>query len=785
MHCPMSERTKDYRKKRDFGRTPEPPGDSETDSGSGALRFVIQKHDATRLHFDLRLEWDGVYKSWAVTNEPTSEVGSRRLAVHVEDHPLEYGTFEGEIPEGNYGAGSVIIWDSGTWIPDSDPAEGLREGKLSFVLNGSVLHGRWTLVRFGQRSLMTARKDNWLLIKRHDDPKPRSQSGAVKRPMGETGSPQLATLVTDIPAEGDWWFEQKLDGYRLLARIEHGEVTLTTRNGHNWTDRFPQIAASLADLPCEAALLDGEVVVFDAAGVSHFQGLQNALSTDRGAMHYVVFDLIHLDEWDLRKMPLSARVALLRQLISETEDPIRFSDHLEGDGTEILRNVCELGLEGIIAKRPDAPYVHGRSKTWLKLKCAQEQEFIVVGYTDPGGARTGFGALLLATRDEADGPLIYAGRVGTGFDQVALSSLRDRLESIEVERSPVPGLTRRTAGNGVHWVAPALVAQVSFAGWTSERRIRHANFHGLREDKDAREVVLDQPKGVEPVVIEKKRVRLTNPDKLLFTDPDITKRDLAEYWKKVAPLALPYIAGRPLSLLRCPDGITSCFYQKHVGSSAPDGIVTVAIAEGEDPYAMVEDAHGFAALVQWGTIEVHTWGSRAERLDTPDTLVFDLDPADGIPWSAVIDGAEELKRQIEALGLVPFFKLTGGKGLHLVIPVVPGPTWDAVKKFARALATDLARAKPDRYTVSISKAKRGGKIFIDYLRNDREATAIAPYSPRAREGAPIAVPITWANLIKDRSTRPVSTIADLTSILRSHKRSHPWKAFEDCRRSLT
>jgi bifunctional non-homologous end joining protein LigD len=781
----MMQRTKEYRQKRDFSRTPEPAGDGPAEHPVGALRFVVQKHDATRLHFDLRLELDGVFKSWAVTNQPTSVVGSRRLAVQVEDHPLEYGSFEGEIPEGEYGAGSVVIWDSGTWRPEGDAARGLRDGKLNFSLDGSILQGRWTLVRFGQRSTRTARKDNWLLIKRHEATRSRRVAGGVKRRMANVEEPQLATLVASVPTASDWWFEPKLDGYRLLARIDGDHVRLATRNGNDWTDRFPQISAALRALPCRRALLDGEVVVFDTEGVSRFQRLQAALKDRRGEMVYVVFDLLHLDEWELRDAPLSARKAALRELLSGVKTPLRYGDHLESGGDAMFRAACELGLEGIIAKRANAPYRPGRTASWLKIKCMQEQEFVIVGYTEPNGARHGFGALLLATRDQAGGPLRFAGRVGSGFDRGTLHSLYKQLTARETARSAVTGVNRRNSGSDVHWVKPELVAVVSFTGWTDDQHLRHPVFQGLREDKAAKDVLIERPAVISEPVGASKPVRLTNPGKLLFTDPPITKRDLAAYWKEVAPLTLPYLMERPLSLLRCPDGIAQCFYQKHIGGSAPENIPTVAIDDEDEPYAVVDGANALRALVQWGAIELHPWGSRATDLDRPDTLVFDLDPSPELPWPAVVDGAAELKARIEALGLIPFAKLTGGKGIHLVVPVQAGPDWKSVKAFARALATELARAEPAHFTVSISKSQRTGKIFIDYLRNDRESTAIAPYSPRARVGAPIAAPVDWSELLEARTAQPVITLETYGSVIRSHKRRHPWAEYEEARRSLT
>jgi bifunctional non-homologous end joining protein LigD len=502
-------------------------------------------------------------------------------------------------------------------------------------------------------------------------------------------------------------------------------------------------------------------------------------------MHYVVFDLLHLDDWDLCPAPFRSRKWLLRQLVSGLSDPVRYGEHIEGDGDDVLANACDLGLEGIIAKRPDAPYTEGRTRTWLKLKCSREQDLVIVGFTDPKGARAGFGALLLATRDGAKAPLRYVGRVGTGFNRDALQSLGKVLRAREQPEPAVPGLTRNIAGAGVHWVAPELVAQVSFAGWTNDRQIRHAVFHSLREDRDAGKVTTDGYVEEAAAIPKPGRVRLSNPDKLLFSDPPITKRELAEYWTQVAETALPFVGERPLTLLRCPDGIEECFYQKHIGSTAPSAIARVSVDEGEQPYAMVQGDKAFAALVQWGVIELHTWGARAGHLDQPDTLIFDLDPAEDLPWSAVVDAAEELKERIEALGLVPFAKLSGGKGLHLVIPVIPGPDWEAVKVFTRALAREMTRAEPGRFTVSMAKAKRTGKIFIDYLRNERESTAVAPYSPRARAGAPIAVPISWSDVLSERRTQPVVSLEDFGPTLRSHKRAHPWRAFEVSRRSLT
>jgi bifunctional non-homologous end joining protein LigD len=798
-----------YRDKRDFSRTPEPSGAGGAAAHAG-LQFVVQKHDATRLHYDFRLEHDGVLKSWAVPKEPSLNPKDRRLAVQTEDHPLDYGGFEGEIPEGEYGAGSVVIWDRGQWQPLNDTDEGLKEGKLDFELDGERLKGRFTLIRMAERGKRKAGKDNWLLLKRHDKPapprarrtsterpKPGAVTGARRGALAAKPSPQLATAVTRPPEGPGWVFEPKLDGYRVLCRIENGAVKVLTRRGNDWTDEFRSIADAAGKLLCKTALIDGEAVVVDAHGVSSFQRLQNALKGDNTRISLVAFDLLHLDGWDLTRVPLVERKALLQRLLTNAPATIRYGEHVTGDGAKFFTAACKLGLEGIVAKRADDPYrERERTRSWLKVKCLQRQEFVVVGFTDPGGARTGFGALLVATRDDKNAPLRYAGKVGTGFDERTLRALLKRLKPLERKTPPVERATAKGVGRGVHWIEPELVAEIAYTEWTGDGRLRHPVYVGLREDKAAADVVEERAvappaepkttpaKAAARPADAKRRVKLTNPDKVLFAEPGITKRELADYWLAVADVALPLLQMRPLTLFRCPDGYAAqCFYQKHVGVGVPSAVHRVAITDGEDPYAAIDDVESLLGLVQIGVLELHVWGSRAEHLDKADMLVFDLDPAPDVPWHEVARAGLDVKEKLEALGLNAFAKLTGGKGLHVVVPVLPGPTWPAVKKFTRAFVNEMVRAEPQRFVASMSKSKRVGKIFIDYLRNDAEATAIGAYSPRARAGAPIALPIEWSELEPDSEQAPRFGLREVPKLIRARKRD-PWEGFEAARRPL-
>jgi bifunctional non-homologous end joining protein LigD len=864
-----------YRAKRNFDRTSEPRGGKRA-SAAGRLQFVVHKHAARRLHYDFRLEYAGVLKSWAVPKGPSLDPEERRLAVQTEDHPLEYAGFEGVIPEREYGAGAVLIWDRGYWTPEGDAESGLEKGKLDFSLAGDKLRGRWTLVRMPpKRGARKESKDNWLLIKHRDreardseaqelvetrpesvlsgreigevasagdrvwhsrggeaEPvlvpevgRPDTLAGARQAALPEALAPQLASLV-DVPPEGPGWFhEPKLDGYRLLCRIDEGQVRLLTRRGHDWTERFAAIEEAARALPCRTALLDGEAVVIASRGLSSFQELQAALASGKGDIALVAFDLLYLDGWDLRGAPLRSRKELLRLLLSGAPRSIGYGDHLETSGAFVFKEACRLGMEGIVSKRAADPYRSERSRSWLKIKCQRRQELSIVGFTDPGGSRAGFGALLVGTRDAPGEPLRYAGRVGTGFDDRTLRSLRARLDPL-LQRAPsVSNPPRGAAARGVHWVKPELVAEIGFGEWTQEGVLRHPVFHGLREDKRAEEVVTERalsaaepepdagprvtapevrpsaapvpaaapantPPALSAAALAKEKpvrvagVKLSHPSKLLFPETGITKRQLASYWEQVAEHALPLLRDRPLTLLRCPEGQGQpCFYQKHIGAGVAEAVPRVSIKADEEPYATVDALPALIGLVQMGVLELHVWGSRQDRLDQPDQLVLDLDPSEELPFGRVVEAALELRERVQALGLLGFVRLTGGKGLHVVVPVVPGPRWPAVKQFTQALAQELVRDQPTRFTAVMSKSRRGGKIFIDYLRNAREATAIGSYSPRAKPGAPVALPVAWEELDPKATEPPRHGLLDVPELLRRRK-VDPWRDFEASRRPL-
>src|SRR6266508_5459509 len=825
-----------YRRKRDFRRTPEPSGSARPRSRGNS--FVVQKHAARRLHYDFRLELDGVLKSWAVPKGPSLEPGEKRLAVQTEDHPLEYERFHGVIPEGEYGAGKVELWDRGAWTPDGDPREGLARGRLKFQLRGKKLHGGWALIRMGGRNGSRNGKENWLLIKERDGtaragsaepaaPKeaaarrvraPRGKrrpaleavSGAREGTLPDFVAPQLATLVGRAPAGEDWLHEIKLDGYRVLARIERGRARLLTRSGQDWTARFPGVAAAAERLRAKGALLDGEVVILDAHGISHFQSLQEALSQGRTQdLVYFVFDLLHLDGRDLRSLPLSARKALLARLLHGSGKTIRYSEHVEGQGDSFYDKACSMGLEGIISKQKDAPYRSGRGTAWVKVKCVASQEFVIVGFTEPKGTRAGFGALLLGVYDK-DGALTYVGRVGTGFDTRSLKALHEKLQGLERERFPLRSLPSGSTRD-VHWVEPKLVADVAFTEWTRDGILRHPTFHGLREDKPAREVVRELPKPPAAVkrpsrgrrgvrtrgpVRETTRassrasdtiagVTLTHPDRILYPGQGITKRDLAAFYEEIGDWILTHVVERPLSLVRCPAGQgTACFYQKHVRPEASEHIEGVKVKEkgAVRTYAYIEDLAGLVSLVQLGVLELHPWGSRVGNLEHPDRLTLDIDPAPGVPWKRVIATARELRSLLTKRRLQSFVKTTGGKGLHVVVPLAPKQPWATVKDFARDIAEAMAKRAPQEYTASLSKASRTGKIFIDYLRNSQGATAVAAYSTRALPGAPVATPIAWDELGTDLRSDQF-TVKNLPRRLAA-LRKDPWDGFLKTRQTL-
>ena len=762
---------REYWSKRDFHRTPEPSGQRSART-TQALQYCIQRHAARRLHYDFRLEWDGVLKSWAIPKGPSLDPAARRLAVQTEDHPLEYGAFEGTIPTGEYGAGDVLLWDRGTWEPRGDAAEGLARGKLHFTLHGEKLRGEWLLLRMGRGA------DEWLLRKIDDDAaragdgdrilaeqpesvrvqaeRPRRARQASRSPLPDFIAPQLATLASEPPSGDQWLYEIKFDGYRMGARLERGKVRLISRNGNDWTARLATLARRLKSLQLGTGWLDGEIVVTDEAGHTSFQALQKALDRDPGRVEFVVFDVLHWDGVDLREQPLAERVAALARIFKDVDPagPVRLSQYLRGSGTEVWKAACRMGLEGLIAKRRDTAYVNGRSDTWLKLKCRSGQEFVVGGYTEPAGSRAGFGALLLGVR-AADGGLDYAGRVGTGFDAATLRTLRKKLDALQTDQSPFRAPPKLRADR-VHWVRPTLVAQVEFAEWTADGQLRQASFQGLREDKDARLVEREQPRTAAKSAADSSAQKVTHPDRIVYTKPQATKLDVVRYYESIAGAMLPHLRDRPLAVVRCPQGVMQqCFFQKHIGARLPSGARNVPIrgSTGVEDYVAIETAEAIAALAQYGTIEFHTWGSIAHRLEFPDRVVFDLDPAPDVQWPRLVEAALLTRDFIAELGLTGFLKTTGGKGLHVVAPIKPNRDWDTVKSFTQAVAQQLVAVAPERFTANMAKARRGGRIFIDYLRNARGATAISAYSLRAREGAPVSVPVPWEALTARRDLR--------------------------------
>ena len=802
-----------YRQMRDFERTQEPRGGGRAARGkklprkAEQLSFVVQKHDARNLHYDFRLELDGVLLSWAVPKGPSLDPSVKRLAMEVEPHPLEYGGFEGTIPKGEYGGGTVMVWDRGSWTPEGDAHKALAKGHLSFSLDGQKLKGAWHLVRtkrLADDGHGNKQGKGWLLFKSRDeaardadtllsdepnsalsgrdleqiaraegeddeapDSRPRKRPANGKRPAkrGQTklptkASPELATLVDAAPSGDDWVHEIKLDGYRILARIDHGEVTLLTRNGKDWTERMPTLRRALEGLDVETAILDGELVALDDKGVSHFQTLQSSLNQDSDAdLVYYAFDLLHLDGEDTTKKPLVERKSLLRELLGRAEKSVsgsvRFSAHVVGSGPEFFENACKLGLEGTIAKRTTSVYRAGRGRDWVKIKCGKDQEFTIVGYTEPGGSRSHFGALLLAT--QRDGALTYAGKVGTGFSEASLKELHQKLGKLEVKKPAFAQPPRGADARGVTWVKPKLVAQIGFTETTSDGLLRHPTFKGLRDDKPAREVKLETPVHLagkaapekKPSTPPAKGYPITHPDKVLYPEQGITKQEVLDYYGLVAERMLPHVANRPLTLVRCPNGYGKpCFFQKHPGAGTPPGLRSIAIREkeGKSPYSVIDDELGLFGLVQLGALEIHTWGSRADDFEHPDILVFDLDPDPTVGYAAVIKGALAIREIFEQAKLESFVKTTGGKGLHVCIPIAPELDWEQVKAFTGHVAEAMAKRSPELYVATQSKAHRKGKTFIDYLRNGRGATFIAPYSTRNRDNATVAVPLEWDEL---------------------------------------
>ncbi|MBI5912537.1 MAG: DNA ligase D [Betaproteobacteria bacterium] len=850
-----------YRAKRRFGVTAEPKGTRGRRSGHA---FVIQKHAARRLHYDLRLELDGVMKSWAVTRGPSLVAGDKRLAVQVEDHPIDYNKFEGTIPAGEYGGGTVMNWDRGSWQPEHDPHQGLRKGHLSFELHGEKLHGGWHLVRMRRRP--SEKRDNWLLIKQDDDAargahdkdileqKPRSvKSGRsmdeiakgtlkktakkpatkkkVKHKHGRAAAatlvrrtqkprpanadkaalkrardaappafvdPCLATLADKAPDSAHWIHEIKFDGYRLQARLSDGKVTLLTRRGLDWTLRFPSVAAAIAKLPAKAALIDGELVVEGEDGVSSFSLLQQALKASRASrMVYYLFDLLHLDGDDLRPLPLRTRKAALAKLLTRApaKGALRLSESIAEHGPLLLKHACRLGLEGIVSKRSDAAYHSGRGHDWIKTKCSDRQEFVIAGFARSSADIHAVGALVLAVYDR--GALRYAGRTGSGFTQDSARELYRKLNALRFDKPPFASVPKEERGvRAPVWVSPKLVAEVDFHGWTHGNRVRQASLQGLREDKPAKQVVHEMKAmaAINTNASAKRRsapvkkapaavagVTLTHLDRIYWADAGISKRDLAEFYQAVWKWMRPHVAGRPIALLRCPEGVgEQCFFQKHASA----GIATERlhqVHEKGDKIISIDDLDGLISLVQAGVLEIHTRGTTIDDRERADRLVFDLDPGPGTRWRDVVAAAREVRDRLVRLKLKSFVKTTGGKGLHVVLPIKPTP-WDEAKDFAHAVAATMARDAPDRYIATATKAKRSKRIFIDYLRNSREATAVAPYSTRARPGAAVSTPVDWSELSSLKSADQY-TVKNLVQRL-ARLRKDPWANIGRMKQSL-
>lgn len=747
MHDPDANPLERYEQKRDFKQTSEPRGDRPTDEGR---LYCIQKHDATRLHYDFRLEHNGVLLSWAVPKGPSYDTHVKRLAVKVEDHPVSYGRFEGTIPKGNYGAGTVIVWDIGSWRPLGDVDQMLRDGALKFELDGERLRGKWALIKLHDEEA----KDNWLLIKEKDDEAipddadgviHRFTDSALRRPESVDPyafRPQLATLSETTPPGRDWIHEVKFDGYRMVAWRTGDRVRMVSRNGLDWTDRFTHIAEALEDLLPVGAAVDGEVVAFDERGKSDFGRLQAWLKNGRGPKpSYVVFDVV-MDRGELiTDRPLHKRKDVLAQLISEQGPVVRISEAFEGDGDDLFASACKLGLEGIVTKKRSAPYTQARSHAWLKRKCENNEEFVVGGFTRGKGSRGQLGALLLGQYN-SEGQLVFNGKVGTGFDDQTLAQLTDELEGLLTDRSPFYGRPRDIPRNAL-FVQPRIVVQVRFVEKTSAGSLRHASYLGRREDKVADDVKPERAAN-KP---DYSGVKVTHPDRVLFSDVDVTKGDLADYYDRAADHLLPFIAGRPLAVVRCPEGTAGpCFFQKHVGAGMPDWLAR-PVENEDEPLIVVDDRKGLLTLVQFGVIELHPWGSLANTVEQPDTLTFDLDPGPGVSWPTVVSAGLAVRERLRDLGLPSFVKTSGGKGLHVVVPMVAGSVdWASLKEFAKRVAEDMVQLVPDHFVSNMAKSKRRGKIFLDYLRNGRGATSVAAFSVRSREGAPVSVPVRWDDL---------------------------------------
>jgi bifunctional non-homologous end joining protein LigD len=836
-----------YREKRNFEATPEPAEGGV--ANEAARSFVVQKHWATRLHYDFRLELDGTMKSWAVPKGPSYDPQDKRMAMPTEDHPIAYNKFEGTIPAGNYGAGKVIIWDKGTWIPLEDPRKGYREGKLKFELRGHKLHGHWTLVRMKGRG--NGREDPWLLIKERDalarpaaefslvDEMPDSvqkladrpaaiaaaapaaaaaasvppdgpPAGARKAALPATLQPELAVLVDEAPRDAaDWIFEIKFDGYRMLARVEGGEITLVTRNGNEWTGKLGALVKALQTMDLPDGWYDGEIIMPGADTPADFQALQGAFDSKRTEeIVYYLFDLPYCAGHDLRDVPLLQRREVLQRIVTRKPHAnVRFSEVFEVPAAELLDSACRLGLEGVIGKRRDSAYVCRRSTDWIKLKCSRRQEFVIGGWTDPKGSRTGIGSLLLGLHDDS-GKLVYAGNVGTGFNERSLRELRALLEPLAADKSRFQGGTGLP--RGAHWVKPELVAEVSYGEMTRDGKVRHSVFHGLRTDKPAdsivNEPVLHAPPADRKAKAAKKpaaaatarapaaapaagtalpaNLRVSNPDRVIDPSTGITKIQLVRYYALVGNLMMEHLKGRPIAMVRAPDGIEGqLFFQKHLDRYKMSGIAQLdpAFFPGHPAMLEVVSPEGLLSAAQMNVIEIHTWNGVKSAIDKPDRMTFDIDPGEGVTWAQIQEAATLVRTMLDELGLPCFLKTSGGKGLHLVVPLKRLLDWDTVKSFSQAVVQHLARTLPDRFVAKSGGSNRVGKIFIDYLRNGYGATTACAWSARARPGLGISVPVRWDELasLKSGAHWTVGTVHT-----RLDQGNTPWDDYEKSRVAL-
>lgn len=812
-----------YRAKREFSKTPEPAGGLADGDGN---RFVVHKHHATADHYDLRLQVGDVLKSWAVPRGPSLNPVDKRLAVETEDHPLEYIDFEGVIPEGEYGGGPMIVWDTGTWAPMDDVDKSLRTGAFKFRLAGEKLNGGWMLTRLKPKPGEDQNKKNWLLFKERDlaadtaldilaarpesvksgrrieelvaPPKPAGKpakpvalnpgalSGAVKAAAPARIEPQLATQIAKPPDGEDtgeqWLHEIKFDGYRTMAHLADKEVRLITRGGIDWTKRYGDLPHAFAKLPCRDAIIDGEIMVLDAKGISRFALLQDALAAGAGSkLHFYAFDLLHLDGWDLRKAPLIRRKALLAQLLSGVgaNSAIQFSDHVEGSGQGLYDQASELGLEGVVSKRATAIYQSGRTRSWTKTKALQNGDFVIAGYTTSDAAE---GLAALGMAEFEDGELHYRGKVGTGFDAATSGALLARLQPLREGASAPEGVPREIMRE-MNWVRPLLSARIHYANRTADNALRHGVFRGLRD------IGLSTP-----VAPKRKRliaeadlatIWVTNPERRLFGKTGPTKLDIAVYYALVGDFMLPHILGRPVSLVRCPTGLPKdCFFQRHAFTGMPPSVVTFEATNSENEtksYLSVEGAKGYLALAQFGVVEFHTWGTHRLSLDKPDQIVFDLDPGEGIAWREVVEAAVHIRSELETLGLVPFAKTSGGSGIHITVPVTQKQNWKKLHQATSAISTRLAASAPDTFTTTMGKDNRKRRIFIDYHRNARGHTSAAPYSLRARTNLPASTPVSWSDLESIDAPQDLN-YSSLPGLLATS--GDPWADIEDFARDL-